>query len=76
MIRQPRKGQRVRLHYRASTWLNCPHQGRTGVVDIVSKPHGSGRRAPLNAYVEFDGGGWTIVPRGNLVAIGGNDEQS
>lgn len=69
MIRQPRIGQAVRLHYRTtprggfpapSTWM--PYHGSTGIVRIVSRGPG-----PRNVGVEI-GGKLVVVPRGNLVA--------
>lgn len=65
MIRRPRPGQRVRLHYAGRTVRAelAPRHGRAGAVLVVG-----GGPGPLNALVLLDGGGAVVVPRGNLVA--------
>lgn len=63
MISNPRPGQRVRLHYRASLAAVMPYHGRTGTVVIVCK-------SPTcrNHGVRLDGCGTVVVvPTGNLV---------
>ena len=67
MIRQPRGGQRVRLHYAKTKWGICPLHGLAGTVAVVSRGPG-----PRNVGVSLDDGTWTIVPRGNLVPEGGS----
>lgn len=62
MIRRPKPGQRVRLHYREAIRAVCPHHGRTGVV--VRAGRGPG---PINVEVDLGDGVHVGVPRGNLV---------
>lgn len=76
MIRQPRPGQRVRLHYAVARqhffarWQDC-----TGVVEFVAgfssaKVDGRRVRTPRNVQVLLDDGRRTVCPRGNLYAVG------
>lgn len=65
MIRQPKLGQRVVLHYAERKRCVCPHHGKAGTVVIVARGPG-----PRNVGVELDEGGVTVVPRGNLRAEG------
>lgn len=65
MIHHPHIGQRVRLHY-SKAWQRVVRiHGREAVVRVV--PRGPG---PRNVGVEIDGG-MVVVPRGNLVEMGG-----
>ena len=61
MIRAPRPGQRVRLHYARRAAASMPHHGALGSVRLVGRGPG-----PRNALVDLDGGGAVVVPRGNL----------
>jgi len=63
MIRQPRKGQRVRIHYAKRYASIMPYHGKEGVVTAVS-----GGPGPINAEVEINGEK-VIVPRGNLLLL-------
>jgi len=65
MIFHPRIGQRVRLHYARGAAAVMPGHGKLGVVRTV--PRGPG---PRNVGVEVEGR-LVVVPRGNLVAMGG-----
>jgi hypothetical protein len=60
MMLNPRIGQRVRIHYRASLRAIMLFHGRIGTVRIVGK----GR--PRNHGIEVDGV-MTVIPAGNLV---------
>ena len=60
MIRHPKKGQRVRIHYAARYAASMPWNGKTGRIVTV----GTGK-APRNALVDT-GHGAVVVPRGNL----------
>ena len=60
MIRAPRLGQRVRLHYAAR--MRPDWHGLTGTVVAVGRGPG-----PRNAAVATERGP-VVVPRGNLVA--------
>ena len=66
MIRYPRTGQRVELHYadrpgfRAYVGLHLA----LGTVVIAG-----GRGGPVNALVRLDDGRPVCVPRGHLVAV-------
>ena len=64
MIQRPKKGMRVRLHYKKRRGVVVPFNGRVGTVESVSKGPG-----PINVLVMFDGGDAAIVPRGNLVEV-------
>jgi len=64
MIWQPRIGQRVRLHYRASLRTTTPH-GQCGVVVRVA----SGRGGPINVLVHLTSGKLVVVPRGQLLGV-------
>lgn len=64
MIRHPRVGQRVQVHYAKHYAALMPHHGKIGVVRIVARGPG-----PRNHLIEFDSsGGGTVaaVPAGNL----------
>jgi hypothetical protein len=66
MIRHPKPGDRVVLHYRASVRPVTPH-GKRGVVVLAARP---GTR-PRNVLVKLNAGpgtcGYLVVPAGNLV---------
>jgi hypothetical protein len=64
MIWKPKRGQRVRIHYRASMAPLMPWHGCVGVVVACGGGAGKG---PVNAAVAIDGGPVVHVPRGNLV---------
>lgn len=64
-MRNPKAGDRCRLHYRKAMAGFMPHHGKCGTVVIVGK----GR--PRNHGVRLDGcGTTTVVPAGNLVPEG------
>ena len=75
MIRQPKPGQRVRIHYATRAKRKglavpaevMPWHGATGVIVTVPR----GRRGPCNVGVRIDAGEVVVVPRGNLVAVEG-----
>ena len=60
MILHPRRGQLVRLHYRAS--LAHELQDRHALVERVGRGPG-----PINCLVRLRGGLRVVVSRGNLV---------
>lgn len=60
MMANPKKGTRVRLHYRVVMRTVCPH-GATGTVEIIS------RGRPRNHGIRLDDGRLVAVPCGNLV---------
>jgi len=68
VIFHPRPGQRVRIHYAKRSASVMPHHGMTGVVRSVGRGPG-----PRNIGVEIDGR-TVVIPRGNLVAIGENQD--
>jgi hypothetical protein len=61
VITNPRRGQRVRLHYAKRSWGWAVFQGRTGTVSVP------GRGKPRNHLVRLDDGPDVVVPCGNLV---------
>jgi len=65
MIFHPRIGQRVRVHYARRVGAVMPYHGMHGLVRVVAAGPG-----PRNVGVEIDGR-LVVVPRGNLVAVGG-----
>jgi len=61
MIRWPKPGQRVELHYRKETRDAAPHLATGTVVK-------SGRgRGPINALILLDDGRAMVVPHGQLM---------
>jgi hypothetical protein len=61
MIRHPRVGQRVQVHYAKHYAALMPHHGRIGTVRIVARGPG-----PRNHRIEFDDGTVAAIPAGNL----------
>lgn len=61
MIRRPRPGQIVQVHYAKHYASQMPHHGRIGVVQIVSSGPG-----PRNHGIRFDDGRFAAIPAGNL----------
>lgn len=61
MIRHPKPGQAVRVHYAKRYAHTMPLHGRVGVVRVVSKGPG-----PRNHGIEIDGKQYG-VPAGNLM---------
>jgi len=59
MLSNPKPGQRVVLHYRASARGRMPH-GARGVVEVP------GNARPRNHLVRLDDGRVVVVPAGNL----------
>lgn len=69
MIWQPRRGQRVRIHYnrRLAAW--ALYHGCKGIIKIVGRGPG-----PRNCLIDLDDGREVCVPRGNLIAEGSLDD--
>jgi len=61
MIRHPRVGQVVQIHYAKHYAMHMPHHGRIGVVRIAARGPG-----PRDHLVEFDDGSIAAIPAGNL----------
>ena len=71
MIWNPKLGQPVQLHYAEAKRAACcdenkvTYHGRVGIVVCVGRGRG-----PRNVEVLFpNGGGRTVAPRGNLMAL-------
>jgi len=64
MIRFPRLGMEVRLHYRRSAADSMPYEGNEGVV--VAMANG---RGPRNVLVLLRCNRLVVVPKGNLGEI-------
>ena len=65
MLLNPRIGQRVQIHYRASIAGSMPWHGRRGIVRIAS------RGRPRNHAIEI-AGELVAIPAGNLVKLEGS----
>ena len=71
MIRQPKPGQRVRIHYATRAKRKglavpaevMPWHGMAGVIVTANIR----TKGPCNVTVRLDGGKIVVVPRGNLV---------
>lgn len=63
MIRNPRPGMEVKLHYRRSAQKDMPYQGGIGIIVAIANGRG-----PKNVLVLVDRK-MLIVPRGNLEKI-------
>lgn len=74
MIRSPKVGQRVRVHYATKAKRKgmavpaefMPWHGKTGTIVTANIR----TKGPCNVAVKLDSGKVVIVPRGNLVLEG------